>query len=104
MWLVINALAAITATAVWRAVDERGQYRLGLLGLILWGTALMVFVDRLMGYLSEGGEFLELTPGAAALGGAMVAVGLAIWAALLLHGNRKSAAPSVNARQRLRPV
>ncbi|MEM4021743.1 MAG: hypothetical protein QXI18_05160, partial [Nitrososphaerota archaeon] len=55
-----------------------------LLCLLLWGGAIMALVDRVMGYLIEGGEFLELTPEAALLGFTMLLAALMIWEMVLL--------------------
>jgi len=63
---------------------------LRLLCLILWGATIMVFVDHVMGYLMEGGEFLELTLDATVLGFAMLTAALIIWEiALLLKDPKK---------------
>jgi len=57
---------------------------LKLLSLILWGATIMVFVDHTLGYLIEGGEFLELTIDATVLGLGLLTVGLGVWEAILL--------------------
>jgi len=51
---------------------------------MLWGATIMVLVDRVIGCLTGGGEFFELTPEAAALGFTMLTVALIIWEAILL--------------------
>ncbi|MCD6571662.1 MAG: hypothetical protein J7K62_00110 [Thermoplasmata archaeon] len=83
MWLVIVSLAAAIITAIWYAVDD-GKYKLGFLSLILWGTTIMVFVDHLLGFLSEGGEFFETTGDAALLGIVLVIIAFIIWEIVLL--------------------
>jgi len=51
----------------------------------------MVLVDHIIGYLMEGGAFLELTPEAAALGFAILTVALIVWEiALLLKDPRET--------------
>ena len=57
---------------------------LKLLSLILWGATIMVFVDHTLGYLIEGGEFLELTIDATVLGLGLLIVGLGVWEVILL--------------------
>lgn len=84
MWLIVLALAAVIATALWYAKDEKGEYRLGFLSLILWGTTIMVFVDHVMGYVAEGGAFFEITTEAAALSVVLVIVALIVWEVSLL--------------------
>ncbi len=84
MWLVVISLAAAIVTAIWYAKDANGNYKLGFLGLMLWGAAILVFVDHVMGYLMEGGEFLEMTPEATLLGIVLVIVALVVWEAALL--------------------
>ncbi len=63
---------------------DNDRYMLRLLCLLLWGGAIMALVDRVMGYLIEGGEFLELTPEAALLGFTMLLAALMIWEMVLL--------------------
>ncbi|MEW5937307.1 MAG: hypothetical protein AB1665_05775 [Candidatus Thermoplasmatota archaeon] len=85
MWFVVIALTAILVTAVWYISDTaRETYEAGLLGLILWGTATMVFVDHVMGYLAEGGEFIEITTEAMILSLVLLTVALLIWEIVLL--------------------
>ncbi|KYH38473.1 MAG: hypothetical protein AYL28_003630 [Candidatus Bathyarchaeota archaeon B23] len=62
---------------------------LRFLNLTLWGATIMVLVDHIIGYLTEGGEFLELTAEATALGFALLIIALVIWEiALLLRDPR----------------
>ena len=85
MWLVVITLAAIVVTAVWYVNDKaRTYYKIGLLNLMLWGTALMVFVDHVMGYLDEGGEFIETTPAAMLLSVVLLITVLIVWEIVLL--------------------
>jgi len=56
MWLITTFIAAIAVTAVWFIAPKK--YRLNFLGLMLWGLAIMILVDHLMGY--EGGSFIEM--------------------------------------------
>ncbi len=84
MWLIILAFAAAIATPIWYAKAEEDKYMLKLLCLILWGATIMVLVDHTMGFLTEGGEFFELTPGATVLGFTMLTAALVIWEIALL--------------------
>jgi len=84
MWLIILTLSAVIATAVWYSKAENDKYMLKFLSLILWGAAIMVFVDHLMGYLIEGGEFIELTVEAGVLGVILLTAALTIWEITLL--------------------
>jgi hypothetical protein len=84
MWLIILAFAAAIATPIWYSMAEDDKYLLRLLCLILWGATIMVFVDHVMGYLMEGGEFLELTLDATILGFAMLTAALVIWEIILI--------------------
>jgi len=84
MWLIILAFAAAIVTPIWYSMAEEDKYLLRLLCLILWGATIMVFVDHAMGFLMEGGEFLELTLDATVLGFAMLTVALVIWEIVLL--------------------
>ncbi len=61
MWLILIALAAVMSTVLWYFSDKaRERYNVGVLNLILWGTAIMFFVDHVVAYLAEGGPFLEV--------------------------------------------
>jgi O-antigen/teichoic acid export membrane protein len=84
MWLIILAFAAAIATPIWYSMAEDDKYLLRLLCLILWGATIMVFVDHVMGYLMEGGEFLELRLDATVLGFAMLTAALVIWEIILI--------------------
>ena len=85
MWLVVTSFAAILATALWYFLENDSKsHKLGFLSLMLWGASIMIFVDHLIGYLTEGGEFLEISVEATVLGIVMVMVALIIWEAALL--------------------
>ena len=51
---------------------------LRLLCLLLWGATIMALVDRVVEYVMEEGEFLELTPEAIVLGFTMLIAALII--------------------------
>jgi len=59
MWLVVSLIAALASSAACFLISSRKK-ELGLLSLMLWGTAIMVFVDRLIASL-EGEPFLSAT-------------------------------------------
>ncbi|MEM3578483.1 MAG: hypothetical protein QXX51_08605 [Candidatus Bathyarchaeia archaeon] len=84
MWLIILSFAAAIATPIWYAKAEEDKYMLRLLCLILWGATIMVFVDHVMGFLMEGGEFFELTAEATVLGLVMLTAALVVWEIALL--------------------
>lgn len=91
MWLIILATAATLSTIAWYFKAMRNdKYMLRALCLILWGATIMVLIDRVMGYLMEGGELFDVTPEAAALGLLMLTAALALWGIILLiSGIRK---------------
>lgn len=78
------AFAAIITTAIWYSKAENDKYMLKFLCLIFWGATIMVFIDRVIGFLMEGGEFLELTADAVVLGFVMVIAALMLWEIVLL--------------------
>ena len=85
MWLIIFLVAALTATLVWYTSDKaRNTYKVGVLNLILWGTTVLVFVDHVVGYLSEGGEFFETSLDAFLLSMVLLATAFLVWEAFLL--------------------
>ncbi len=89
MFFIITAAAAIVSTIVWYVNAPGGKYKLSVLCFIYWGAALMWFVDHVMAYLAEGGEFFEMTPDAAALGAVVVIAGLIAWLVVLLAKDPK---------------
>ena len=84
MWLIMTALAAVIATALWYVKGPEDKYKLGLLSLFLWGATLMWLVDHIMAYLTEGGQFLEVSLDATLLGLAVIVVALFVWEIVLL--------------------
>ena len=87
MWLITSFIAAVIATILWYSSDSN-TYRLDILSLIFWGTTIMVFVDHLMGYLSEG-IFLDVSVDALLLGIVMVFFGVFIWEIWLIAKDPK---------------
>jgi len=89
MWLLMTALAAIIATAIWYIRAPGDKYKLGLLSLILWGATLMWLVDHVMAYVMEGGEFLEINLEATLLGLSVIILALLVWEIVLLVSDPK---------------
>ncbi|MCF7878501.1 MAG: hypothetical protein K9L95_03430 [Candidatus Omnitrophica bacterium] len=89
MYLIITILAAIVATIIWYVKAPQDEYKLSLLSLILWGAALMWFIDHLVAYLREGGQFLEISLDAALLGLFVVIFALLVWEIVLLVSDPK---------------
>lgn len=91
MWLITTAIAAVLVTLLWYVSERaRDALNIGMLALILWGTTVMVFVDHLMGYLAEGGPFIETSGSAILLSAVLPAAALLIWGAALLLGKRRN--------------
>lgn len=84
MWLVILAFAAAISTVIWYSNAEDDKYMTNVLCLVLWGATVMALIDRAIGYLVEGGVFLELTSEAVALGFVMLTAAIIIWEITLL--------------------
>lgn len=89
MYFIMTAFAAVTATIVWYVNAPEDKYKLGLLSFIFWGATLMWFVDHVMAYLTEGGEFFEITLDAALLGVSVILLGLLAWITALLISDPK---------------
>jgi len=90
MWLVTISIAAVGVTLIKFILPKK--YKLDFLALMLWGGAIMILVDHILGY--EGGEFLEkITDGmiksGAVLGIAMLAPVFIIWVISILIPNLK---------------
>lgn len=90
MWLVTTSIAAVGATLTKFVLPK--DYRLDFLALMLWGAAVMILIDHILGY--EGGAFLEKTTdgmiaNSTVLGIAMLVPVFVIWGASLLISNLK---------------
>ena len=84
MYFIITALAAVVTTIIWYVNAPEDKYKLSILCFIYWGATLMWFVDHVMAYLSEGGEFFDITLDATLLGITVVICGLLAWTMILL--------------------
>jgi hypothetical protein len=90
MWLATTSAAAASATVARFILPKK--YNLGFLALMLWGAAIMILVDHILGY--EGGGFLEKTTdgmikNSAMLGFAMLVPVFIIWGVSFLISNFK---------------
>jgi hypothetical protein len=90
MWLITSFISAIAVTAVWIFAPKK--YLLGFLGLMLWGLAIMVLVDHIMGY--EGGPFVEMETNGLITKGTVLGIVMLIpifiiWEILLIHSKVK---------------
>ncbi|MBO3800641.1 MAG: hypothetical protein FGF52_06300 [Candidatus Brockarchaeota archaeon] len=61
MWLIISWWAAILTTAAYIYSKNPKTYRLDWLCLMLWGLTVMVLVDHVIGFITDGGEFIEVS-------------------------------------------
>jgi len=90
MWLATTSIAAAGATLGKFVLPKK--FKLGFLVLMLWGAAVMILVDHVLGY--GGGAFLEKTTdgmitNSTVLGVAMLIPVLIIWGVSLLISNLK---------------
>ena len=88
MTLLITIIAAVIATIVWYAAEQRDAYKLGTLSLIYWGASLMWLMDFVFEYAELKTEyfnqaFAELLNDSL-LGVAVVTLGLVAWVVILL--------------------
>jgi hypothetical protein len=95
MFLLMTALAAVVATAVWYTKAPEDKYKVGMLSLFFWGATFMWLVDHVMAYLMEGGEFFELTLDAAMLGISVIILALIVWVLILVISDPRGALKSV---------
>jgi len=84
MWLIILLFSATISTALWYSKADDDKYMLKFLSLILWGASIMVLVDHIAGYLTEEGEFIEMTIESTVLGFVMLLTALIIWQIAML--------------------
>lgn len=89
MWLLLTALAALIATALWYVGAPADKYKLGFLSLIYWGATLMWLVDHVLAYVQEGGPFFEISADATGLGLSVLILGLVVWLGRLLLADPK---------------
>ena len=83
MFLIITAFAAMVTTIIWYINAPEDRYKLSTLSFIYWGATLMWLLDHVIAYLTEGGEFFEITLDATLLGITVVLVGLLAWIIIL---------------------
>ncbi|MBQ9517034.1 MAG: hypothetical protein IJR60_03055 [Eubacterium sp.] len=88
MTLLITIIAAIIATVVWYANENRDTYKLGTLSLIFWGASLMWLMDFVAEYAELKAdyfvqEFADILNDSL-LGLAVVALGMIAWIVILL--------------------
>ena len=88
MTLLITIIAAVIATIVWYANEQRDTYKLGTLSLIYWGASLMWLMDFVFEYAELKAdyfvqEFADILNDSL-LGLAVVALGLVAWIVILL--------------------
>lgn len=81
MWPLMILFA--TVATVMRLLSG-GKLKLGFLSLMLWGAAIMAFVDHAIGWLKEGGSFIELTSQDVLLASISAVPVLILWSACLL--------------------
>ncbi len=84
MWLIITLIAAIAVTTACLLIKNK-KYKLNLMALMLWGTFIMIFVDHVIAFISEGGKFIEVTTDGLISSGTMLGVVMlvpivAVWA------------------------
>lgn len=72
MWLITTLIAASLVTVL-RLLGIR-EYKLGMLSLMLWGATVMILVDHVLGYLHEGGEFIQVTTEGAITSGIVLGI------------------------------
>ena len=88
MTLLITFIAAIAATVVWYANENRDTYRLGTLSLVYWGASLMWLMDFVFEYAELKAEYFNQEfadiLNDSLLGVAVVALGLVAWLIILL--------------------
>jgi peptidoglycan biosynthesis protein MviN/MurJ (putative lipid II flippase) len=89
MFFLLTALAAVITTVIWYVKSPDNKYKLGLLSLFFWGATIMWLVDHIMAYLSEGGEFFEMTADASMLGVSVIMGALIVWLVVLLISDPK---------------
>ncbi|MDW8034378.1 MAG: hypothetical protein RMI79_05570 [Nitrososphaerota archaeon] len=91
MWLIVSWWVAILATISYIYSKNPKTYRLDMLCLMLWGLAIMVLVDHVLGLIIEGGEFIEVSINGTLIGITMLIPIFVIWeVTALLKKNEKS--------------
>jgi len=90
MWLATTSIAAAGVTLAKFVLPK--DYKLDFLALMLWGAAVMILIDHILGY--EGGAFLEKTTNGmikngVVLGIAMLVPVFIVWGISLLILNLK---------------
>lgn len=90
MYFIITAIAAIVTTIICRLKGKEKKYKWNTLCLIYWGATIMWFVDHIVTFLYDGGNFFDISLDATLLGIAVVFCGFFAWIFILLVSNFKS--------------
>lgn len=97
MWLITSFWAAIIATIAYVYAKDPKKYNLDWLCLMLWGLSAWVLIDHSIGYVQEGGKFIEVTTEGFIENGTLLGVTMLIpifiiWlvAALISKGRREA--------------
>jgi hypothetical protein len=90
MWLVTTLVAALFVTAAGFFAPKK--YKLGVLSLMLWGAAVMILIDHVLGY--EGGEFLVMQTNGLITNGVVLGITMlipifTIWEIMVLISKKK---------------
>ncbi|MBN1540204.1 MAG: hypothetical protein JW939_08685 [Candidatus Thermoplasmatota archaeon] len=90
MWLIVLIVAAALSTLIWyNSIKARTDYRFGVLNLVLWGTSIMVLVDHVIGYISGGGAFMEVTMDSFLMSMVLLVTALLVWLAVLFFSRSR---------------
>jgi|GEM_PF-217213 hypothetical protein len=103
LWLVVSWLAAIAVTIAYIALKNSKAYHLDWLCLMLWGLAIMTLVDRSIGFVVEGGEFIEVTTEGYVQNGTLLGVMMLMpiffaWGAMVVIFKAKRSSKGLEAR------
>ena len=103
MTLLITIIAAIVATVVWYANENRDTYKLGTLSFIYWGASLMWLMDFVFEYAELKTEYFSQSfadiLNDSLLGVTVVALGLVAWIIILLIKDPKGVIKAKFARK-----
>jgi len=104
MTLLLTVFAAIICTVIWYKKAPNDDMKISTLCFMYWGASLMWLVDAVVEYIDLGAEFFtpafEDMMNDFYLGLCVVALGLAIWLAILLIKDSKGKVRAALAKNR----
>jgi len=75
MWLIVTFVFAVIVSLMHLKIKNK-KLRLDFFALMLWGAFVMILVDHIIGFITEGGNFIEFTTEGLISSGVMLGIAM----------------------------